>query len=67
MNRNHKKDQLLKANKHHPVGKIEAVEKGRHSNTGKSDKASGLLRTVYLCKIAKVMLTCNLNVSAGLF
>ena len=64
---NHNKDQLLKANRQNPVAKIQAVDKGRHSNTGSSEKAGGLLRTVYLCKTAKVMLTCNLNVSAGLF
>ena len=49
------------------MDKFKDVEKGRHSNTGKSDKSGGLLRTVYICKNAKVMLTCNFNISACLF
>ena len=64
---NQNKDQPLKANRQNPVAKIKAVEKGPNSNTGASDKAGGLLRTVHLCKTAKFMLTCNLNVTAGLF
>ena len=64
---NHNKDQLLKANRQNPVAKIQAVDIGLYSNTVSSEKAGGLLRTIYLYKTAKVMLTCNLNVSAGLF
>ena len=32
-----------------------------------SEKAGGLVRTLYLCKSAMVVLTCNLNVPFGLF
>ena len=64
---NHNKDQLIKANEIYPVAKIKSVSKGSHSNTDDSDKAGGLLRVLYICKNAKVMLTCNLNVPFGLF
>ena len=62
----HNKAKLLKANEHAPIAKCSAVSTGLHSNTS-SDKAGGLLQTLYLCKGAKVMLTWNINVEHGLF
>jgi hypothetical protein len=59
--------QLLQANEHAPVAKLCAINKGPHSKSATSDKAGGLLNTVFLCKGAKVMLTSNIQVQYGLF
>ena len=63
----HNTNRLLKVNQVHPVAKIKAVGKGSYSSIGDSEKAGGHLHTIYLCKDAQVMLTCNLNVQFGLF
>ena len=64
---NHNKTQLLKANENAPIAKVSAVDQGRHARNAPSDQAGGLQQTLYLCKGAKVMHTCNLNVPFGLF
>ena len=58
----HNNKKLLKANKSNPVAKLKAKGQDTHGNIGDSEKAGGLLSTVYICKNAKVMLTANLNV-----
>ena len=63
----HNKSKLLETNKSHPIAKIDAKTEGIHANKVSSDKAGGLIRTLYICKGAKVMLTCNINVQYGLF
>ena len=63
----HNKQKLQELNKHHPIAKINAVSTGLHSRSSSSDKAGGLVRTLYLARGAKVMLTTNLNVQHGLF
>lgn len=50
-----------------PVAKITAVGKGSHSKSGESEKAGGLLNTLYISKGSKVMLSVNLCVRYGLF
>ena len=64
---NHNKTELLKANENAPIAKVSAVDQGRHARNAPSDQAGGLQQTLYLCKGAIVMLTCNLNVPFGLF
>ena len=56
-------------NVHSPIAKIIAKTEGIHGSTCSSDKSGGggLLRTLYLCQGAKVMLTSNLLVKYGLF
>ena len=63
----HNNLQLQKANENFPVAKLSSVNEGTHAKSASSDKASGLINTLYICKNAKVMLTCNLNVDYGLF
>ena len=63
----HNHIQLRKANVKYPVAKMKAIDKGPHAKSATSDKASGLLATLYLCRGAKVMLTNNLCVDVGLF
>ena len=58
------RQKLPEFNKHHP---IDAVSIGLHSRSSSSDKAGGLVRTLYLARGAKVMLTTNLNVQYRLF
>ena len=62
----HNKTPLLRANQHAPIAKCTAVNRGVHSKVA-SDKAGGLLQTLYLCNGAKKMLTGNINVEHGLF
>lgn len=64
---NHNKLKILELNRSFPIAKISAVTTGFHSKSSSSDKAGGLVRTLFLCKGAKVMLTTNLNVPFGLF
>ena len=54
----HNTSRILKVNQVHPVAKIKTVGKGSHSSMGDSEKAGGLLHTIYLCKDAQVMLKC---------
>lgn len=62
------KAQLLELNSQiNPIAKIEAAMNGPHANSASSDKSGGLIRTLYLSKNARVMLTVNLNVDFGLF
>lgn len=63
----HNKSKLLEVNKLFPVAKITAVGKGSHSKSGESEKAGGLLNTLYISKGSKVMLSVNLCVRYGLF
>jgi hypothetical protein len=63
----HNKDQLMKTNKYFPIAKLNADSQGPHSKTCASDKAGGLLPTLFLCKSAKVMLSVNISVPFGLF
>lgn len=63
----HNKSKLLEVNKSFPVAQVKAVSKGPHSLIRESDKAGGLLNTVYITKKSKVMLTVNLSVRFGLF
>ena len=58
----HNNKKLLRANKSNPVAKLKAKGQGTRGNTDDSEKAGGLLSTVYICKNAKVMLTTNLKV-----
>lgn len=58
----HNKSNLLEVNKSFPVAQEKPVSKGPHSLIGESDKAGGLLNTVYIAKKSKVMLTVNLSV-----
>lgn len=46
----HNKSKLLEVNKLFPVAKITAVGKGSHSKSGESEKAGGLLNTLYIIK-----------------
>lgn len=62
----HNKTQLLKSNQYAPVAKLTAISHGSHANVP-SDKAGGLLQTLYICKGCKVMLTGNINVPYGLY
>ncbi|XP_056017318.1 ATP-dependent DNA helicase PIF1-like [Ostrea edulis] len=62
----HNKQQLLKANQLSPIAKLQAVDQGQHSKTS-NDSTNSLLKTLFLCRGAKVMLTVNLNVKYGLF
>ena len=64
---NHNKKKLIDLNTTQPIAKICSISRGAHAKSSSSDKASGLVRTLYLCKGAKVMLTTNLNVKFGLF
>jgi hypothetical protein len=64
---NHNKSSLLEQNKYFPIAKINAINTGLHANSSPSDKAGGLIRTLYLCKGAKIMLTANLCVQYGLY
>ena len=64
---NHNKTKLLEANKASPIAKIEALSTGHHASNTASDKAGGLLKTLFLCNGAKVMLTSNILVEQGLF
>ena len=43
------------------------MNEGSHAKSASTDKARGLLNTLYLCSGAKVMLTCNLNAQFRLF
>ena len=61
------KSKLLQQNQYHPVAKVKAEMNGPHAASSSADKAGGLVRELYICKGAKVMLTCNLNVPLGLF
>ena len=63
----HNRQKLQELNKHHPMAKINAVSTGLHSRSSSSDKAGCLVRTLYLARGAKVILTTNLNVQYGLF
>lgn len=63
----HNKSKLLEVNKLFPVAKLTSVGKGSHSKSGESEKAGGLLNTLYICKGSKVMLSVNLCVRYGLF
>lgn len=63
----HNKSKLLEVNKLFPVAKITAVRKGSHSKSDESEKAGGLLNTLYISKGSKVMLSVNLCVRYGLF
>ena len=63
----HNKSKLLQLNNQYPIVKIDAICEGPHSKSLPSDKAGGLQRSLYLCKMAKVMLTTNLAVSYGLY
>ena len=64
---NHNKNKLLELNKTYPIAKVSAKTIGIHANRASSEKAGGLIKHLYLCKGAIVMLTCNLNVEYGLF
>jgi len=63
----HNKAKIMALNKSFPIAKIDAMNYGFHAKQCPSDKASGLLPTLYLCRQAKVMLTVNLCVPFGLF
>jgi hypothetical protein len=63
----HNKSKLLQVNQSYPVAKVVAISKGPHSNTRESERAGGLLKTIYISKNFKVMLTVNLCVPFGLF
>ena len=62
----HNKLKLLKANELYPIAKINAECYGPHNKSNRSDRAC-LLRTLFICKNAKVMLSVNLCVQYGLF
>ena len=64
---NHNRTKLLKLNEFFPIAKLNAVCKGVHAKNVPSDKAGGLLQTLFLCKEAKVMLSVNICVKFGLF
>ena len=51
----------------HPIARVDAVCKGIHSRQSSADKSGGLIRTLYLCKNARISLTCNLNLRYHLF
>ena len=63
----HNKFKLLQLNHRFPIAKITAKNQGPHAQAVADDKASGLAKTLYLCKHAKVTLTVNLAVKYGLF
>ena len=63
----HNKTKLLEINEHNPVAKIQAKGSGSHSQACSTDKAGGLVKTLYLCRGAKVRLTSNINIPYGLF
>ena len=63
----HNKAQLLLANRDFPIAKITAECQGIHAKTSSADTAGGLIRTLYVCKSARVHLTTNINVKFGLF
>ena len=63
----HNKTKLLEMNENNPIALIKAKGSGSHSHTSGSDKAGGLVKTLYLCRGAKVRLTSNLNIPYGLF
>lgn len=63
----HNKGKILETNVKYPIAKVSAICKGQHSKSASSDKCGGLLKTVYLCKTATVMLTTNLCIPYGLF
>jgi hypothetical protein len=56
----------IELNKQHPISRITAISKGLHEKSA-SEKAGGLLETLFICKGCRVMLTNNLNVKFGLF
>ena len=57
----------MQVNADHPVVKVSAENRGMHATSSSSEKAGGLVRTLYISVGARVMLTVNLNVSYGLF
>ena len=57
--------QILQLNKSVPIAKLTAENNGIHAKS--TDNAGGLLPTIYLCKGARVMLTCNIDVQHGVF
>ncbi len=63
----HNKTKLLAANQHHPIARITAQCQGIHAKTSGADASGGLIRTLYLCKTARVNLTVNINVRYGLY
>ena len=63
----HNRDKLLQLNRDYPITKINAVTKGRHAQKSSADASGGLVRTLYLCKNARVSLTSNLNLKYSLF
>ena len=64
---NHNKIKLLEMNETFPIALIKAEGTGTHSKSESGDKAGGLVKTLYLCRGAKVMLSTNINVPYGLF
>jgi hypothetical protein len=64
---NHNKVNILEVNKQFPIAKLTAISEGTHAKGLTSDKAGGLVHTLYLCKGARVMLSVNINVRLGLF
>ena len=63
----HNKSKLLEINTRHPIAKIKALCQGRHAQSSSADSSGGLVRTLYLCKEARVSLVYNMNVEWGLF
>ena len=63
----HNRQKLLDANKSNPIARITAYTKGLHAKSTSIEQSCGLVRTLYLCRGAKVMLSCNINVPHGLF
>ena len=59
--------QTYSVNRLHPIAKITSISKGVNSKSNESDKAGGLLHTIYISKKSKVMLSVNLCVRVGLF
>ena len=65
----HNKNQLLKLNSDplRPIAEIKADLQGIHSKSASADNSQGLIRLLYVCKGARVMLTNNINVDYGLY
>ena len=58
----HNKAQFFFANRDFPIAKITAECQVIHAKTSSADTAGGLIRTLYVCKSARVRLTTTINV-----
>jgi hypothetical protein len=47
----HNKIKLLDVNQSYPIAKLSAISKGVHANSMESDRADGLQKIIFLCKM----------------